>query len=300
MRNPISEQSRSKVLNYFIVIIISIVGIYRQDFTLQKTTMFEQLMVQIFAPLQSGTTSVKRNVSTFIDNYFKLVDTNRQNDEYRKIIKDLNSRIFQLENVRLENSRLKALLQFGKEIPKEKVLAQVIAWDASNEFKVLRINKGESDGIQLRSPVITSNGLVGYVVRIYSNYADVLTILDQNNRVDAIVRRTRSHGVVEGVSEFKCRMKYVVRTEPVVVDDVIVTAGLGNIYPKGIKVGTITEIEKQSYGLTQSIQVTPSVDFHRLEEVVVLLPLANPITKVSTQTKEELLENGSSQGSDDE
>ena len=115
------------------------------------------------------------------------------------------------------------------------------------------------------------NGLVGYVYRLTPNYADILTILDQNNRVDSIVARTRTHGIVEGISEFKCRLKYVNRTERVEVGDEIITAGLGNIYPKGIKVGKITKIDKENYGITQSIVVTPSVNFHKLEEVVVLI-----------------------------
>ena len=115
------------------------------------------------------------------------------------------------------------------------------------------------------------NGLVGYVYRLTPNYADILTILDQNNRVDSIVARTRTHGIVEGISEFKCRLKYVNRTEKVEVGDEIITAGLGNIYPKGIKVGKITQIDKENYGITQSIVVTPSVNFHKLEEVVVLI-----------------------------
>jgi rod shape-determining protein MreC len=66
-------------------------------------------------------------------------------------------------------------------------------------------------------------------------------------------------------------MKYVVRTEPVKNGDILVTSGLGNLYPKGIKVGEIVSIEKESYGLTQAIKVVPSVNFYKLEEVVVLI-----------------------------
>jgi rod shape-determining protein MreC len=65
------------------------------------------------------------------------------------------------------------------------------------------------------SPVITDHGLVGYVYRVTDNYSDVLTILDQNNRVDVVVERTRTHGIVEGVFNFKCALKYVMRNEPV-------------------------------------------------------------------------------------
>ena len=150
-------------------------------------------------------------------------------------------------------------------------MAQVVSWDASNDFKVLRINKGENDGLKVLSPVITMTGLVGYVYRLTSNYSDILTILDQNNRVDAIIARSRTHGIIEGHSAMTCKMKYVARTEQLLEGDVIITAGLGEIYPKGIKIGTVSQIDKENIGITQRIEVKPSVDFQRLEEVVVLI-----------------------------
>ena len=125
------------------------------------------------------------------------------------------------------------------------------------------------------SPVITRNGLVGYVFRLTPNYADVLTILDQNNRIDALVMETRTNGIVEGQSGFKCILKYVSRTEKLEIGQEIITAGLGEIYPKGIKVGKISKIDKENFGITQKVEIEPSVDFHKLEEVVVLLPSAS-------------------------
>lgn len=125
------------------------------------------------------------------------------------------------------------------------------------------------------SPVITDQGLVGYIYRATPNYADVLTILDQNNRIDVVVERTRTHGIVEGVFNFKCALKYVMRNEPVEVGDKLITAGVGGIYPKGVKVGMITDISKENFGMTLSIEVVPSVDFDKLEEVLVLIPASS-------------------------
>ena len=66
-------------------------------------------------------------------------------------------------------------------------------------------------------------------------------------------------------------MKYISRAEPIILGDVVITSGLGNIYPKGIKVGTVSRIERESYGITQDVEINPAVDFGRLEEVVILL-----------------------------
>lgn len=278
------DSSRWKLLCNVIVILISLYGIATQKFSLKKTTLFEELFIELVAPIQEGTMSVKDSIAQTFDRYLFIVNTRQENERLKKELEKQQNQIFSLKEVKKENERLKKLLDFGKDIERRKVLAQIVARDSSSEFKVLRINKGENHGLKLLSPVITQTGLVGYVYRLSPNYADILTILDQNNRVDAIVSRTRTHGILEGRSGFTCQFKYVSRTEKLEIGDEIITAGLGEIYPKGIKIGTITQIDKESFGITQKIEVTPSVDFDKLEEVVVLLD-----PEGSSEKKEEIM-----------
>lgn len=288
------DTSRWKLLNNLIVLALSLWGIASHNYGLEKVSLFESFLIEAFAPIQRGTMSLKEKITYMFDHYLLIVNTSKENEQLSSKVATLENKIFELNEVEKENLRLKQLLQFGKEIPREKVLAQIVSWDSSNEFKVLRINKGRNHGLRNMSPVITMTGLVGYVYRLSANYADILTILDQNNRVDAIVARTRSHGIIEGIGEFHCRLKYVTRTEQVEVGDEVVTAGLGNIYPKGIKIGSITKIDKENYGITQSIEVEPSVDFHKLEEVVVLVEKEENLTPITSEkmisAEEELLE----------
>lgn len=253
------------------MVAISLYGIATQSFSVKEKTFFEKVLIETLAPIQEGTMSFKERLAKTIDHYLLIVETSKKNEELSSKIATLENQIFTLKEVQKENQRLKALLDFGKDIERKKVLAQVISWDSSNEFRVLRVNKGENHGLQLLAPVITMNGLVGYIYSLGKNYAEVLTILDQNNRVDAIVARSRSHGIVEGNTDFTCSMKYVNRTEELVLGDVIITAGLGEIYPKGIRIGTISNIDKKNYGITQKVEIKPSVDFQKLEEVVILV-----------------------------
>ncbi len=276
------HSNRTKLLNNILVLFLALWSLAKQDFKLKQTPWFESFMLEVFAPLQEGTMSLKQKMDNLFEHYIFIVNTSFKNAQLQSQVLEMENKIFQLQEIEKENSRLKQLLQFGEEIQREKVLAQVISWDSSNEFKVLRINKGTSDGIELKSPVITSQGLVGYVYRITENYSDILTLLDQNNRVDALVTNSRSHGIIEGASQQKCFMKYVARSETVNVGDEVITAGLGNVYPKGIKLGKITKVEKESYGITQYIEVEPSVDFRKLEEVVVLL---NPKIETNVESK---------------
>lgn len=280
MKDIFIQTSRTKIINYLLVFSLTVYGISRKNFKEDTVPYFQVVMVEAIGPIQSGTVSVKQAISGFVDNYIAIVNTNKENTNLKKKIDDLENTIFNLQELKLENQRLKDLLSYGQEIEREKVLAQVVGYDTSTEFSMIRINKGEKDGITLKSAVVTSQGLVGYVYRIANNYSDIITILDQNNRVDSIVERTRTHGISQGFSNFSCTMKYVNRNEPVVKGDLVISAGLGEIYPKGIKVGTIVKVEKETHGITQHIEIEPSVNFNKLEEVIVLIKSANPMNEV--------------------
>lgn len=268
----ISESSKIKIVNNLIVLSLAIYGLSQKRFDLEEMTLFQRLVVEVVAPLQKGITSSREELGDLVDNYVRIVNTSKENVYLKEKIGRLENDLFQMEEIRRENFRLKQMLRYSEDIQQDKILAQVIGWDSANQFKVLRLNRGENDGIQLMAPVITHKGLVGYVYRLGSHYADVLTILDPNNRVDALIERTRTHGIVEGVFNHRCALKYVNRNEPIEIGDKMITAGVGGIYPKGIKVGIITDIDRETAGMTLGVEITPSVDFHKLEEVLVLLP----------------------------
>ena len=280
----INESSKTKIVNNLMVAVLAIYGISQKRFDLNETTLFHQLVTEVMAPVQEGLASSKKSVTFLWENYLLIVNTSKENNILKKQISRLESDLTTMEEVRKENLRLKRLLSYSDEMSHQRLMAQVVGWDSANEFKVIRLNKGKNHGIKVMAPVITDHGLVGYVYRVTDNYADVLTILDQNNRVDIMIERTRTHGIVEGVFNFKCALKYIMRNEPVEVGDKLITAGVGGIYPKGIKVGMVTDITKENFGMTLSIEVIPSVDFDKLEEVLVLIP-----TELAANTVQEII-----------
>ncbi len=271
MRSIEHEGRRLKQVINIVFLAISLYSVSTTEYRLTEISFFDRFLINSLAPIQRGATGVRDYISDIVQHYLLNVSASRDNAQLKKDFGELESELFKFKEVEKENKRLKELLEFNSEITLKKVLAEVVAWDASSEFKVIRINKGLKNGLKLQSTVITSSGLVGYVYRLTDNFADVLTILDRNNKVDAVLERIRSHGIVEGYSQDKCIMKYVSRRDSVVLEDLLITSGLGNVYPKGIKVGTVSRIERESFGITQYIEVRPSVDFSRLEEVVVLL-----------------------------
>ena len=118
--------------------------------------------------------------------------------------------------------------------------------------------------------VVTNEGIVGRVLRTTANTSDIVTITDLLSAVDSIVERSRARGVVEGVNENTCSLRYTLRTDDIQPGDVLVSSGLGGIFPKGIPVGTVSKVNRKPFGISQDVEVRPTVDFTKLEEVLII------------------------------
>lgn len=268
---PDFKNNRLRLGLDILVLALSLYGVSRWSGKYEKVSPVKSFLMTNFAAVQQGVTSVNNKFSNLFNDYLANIEASKENKILNNKIAELENQIFEFEELAKENKRLKELLAFGKKQAKRPILSQIVGWNSSSDFKVLRINKGLEDGIRLQSPVVTSKGLVGYIYRLTDHFADVLTILDPNNKVDAIVSRSRTHGILEGYENGKIFMKYVSNIEPVILNDLVLTSGLGNMYPKGIRIGRISKVERESYTVTQHIEITPSVDFGNLEEVIVLI-----------------------------
>ncbi len=265
------EERRTKIVINGIILAMALFGMSRRDYVFQRTSFAERLIIDLMAPAQSFLTNFQRGIGTYIEDYVLNFNASKENKTLKANIAQLQTEIFAYREQAKESERLRELLKFGQELPGKKIVARVVSWDSADEYKVVRINRGTKDGVKLQSVVTSAGGVVGYVFRLTDHYADVITILDPTNRVDGVVERLRSHGIVEGYSRGRCVMKYVSRTEPIILNDIVLTAGLGNVYPKGLKIGYISRIERESYGTTQHVEVTPLVNFSKLEEVLVIV-----------------------------
>ncbi len=280
----IAEKNRLKLAIDILFLALSLYGVSKWSPKNEMVSPFKSMMIDITASLQNGLNSVRKEIKAGADNYFLNVNASKENAFLKNRILELENELFIKDEIAKENDRLKELIDFEKEIFPSKILSKVVSWNSSSEFRVLRINKGAKDGVSLQAPVITPLGLVGYVHRLTDNYSDILTIEDSNNHVDVLLERTRGQGILEGSADGIISLKYIPKSEAVIIHDMVVTSGQGNIYPKGIRVGTVSKIEKDSYGVTQLIEIKSSVAFDKLEEVIVL-----KISKTSPPESEELL-----------
>jgi rod shape-determining protein MreC len=203
--------------------------------------------------------------------YVDLVGVKEENEILREIIEELRRDRIQLLEAQQENERLRSLLAFRERMEQPLLPARVIAWDASGWFQTLVLDRGKNDGVSEGLAVVAVAGVVGQIMECSAHFSRVLLITDPNSSVAAIEQNSRSPGIVEGAGRDKCILKYLPPSEKVQEGDVLVASGLDRIYPKGIPIGTISRIGREETRIFQDIEVTPFVDFRKLEEVMILL-----------------------------
>lgn len=226
----------------------------------------------ILSPFQNFFNHIIQSVSDSINHYFFLVDAARQNDQLKLEIQRLISEKNQLIEHLASQKRLAKLMAHEDYQEKKAVVASVIGRDSTQWSKVVVINKGTQSGIKDHLAVITDAGVIGQVIHAGFNTSKVLLIVDGRSAVDALFQGSRISGVVVGMGENECQLKFVPNTANVKVGDAVLSSGLGGIFPKGLVIGKVAEVFRKKQGLFQEITLTPSSDLSRLEEVLVLLP----------------------------
>jgi rod shape-determining protein MreC len=230
-----------------------------------EVTLFDSWLLQLSAPFQSAATWAARRTSDFVEEYVYLVEVEDENEALRAANARLEIANARLEGEGLENRRLRSLLGLRERIAGEVIAAEVIARDVSPFFRVTRIeiDRGERDRVRSGMPVISGEGLVGEVRRTFGRYADVRLIVDRAESVDVVIQRTGAFGMLRGTGESDRYMTVIQELERH-------TSGYGQRFPASILVGRVTRIVRQDSGLWQEVEVTPAVDFGRLDAVLIL------------------------------
>jgi len=167
--------------------------------------------------------------------------------------------------------RLASILDFRSATDLPMTVAAVISHDSTNLFRTVLINKGLRDGIVKDAAVVTPQGVVGKTTKVYGGSSRVLLLTDRFSGIDALVRRTRDQGVLQGLGKGECEMKYLAPQADIAAGDSVVTSGMAGVFPKGLRIGSVTSVRRGGY-LLQNVEVKPAAALDRLEEVIVLLP----------------------------
>jgi rod shape-determining protein MreC len=256
------------VLLAVVLVLITINATHRIQYQLR---WYDKAVVAVTAPVQYLLTTVIKGAVRSVNNYFFLLDVKDDNRELFHQNSMLKSKVHQLTESEYENTRLKKLLAFRDRLALQMISAAVVSQDSSSTFKTIRIDKGEKDGVRVTMPVVNYDGVVGQIIKSYADYSDVLLITDPNSDIDATDQNDRARGIIEGLGKSDCRLKYLERLDDIRVGDIIITSGMAKRFPKGISIGTVSNVYKRKFGITQEVTVKPSVNFNKIEEVFVVV-----------------------------
>ena len=208
----------------------------------------------------------------FIPNYF---DLKAENKILREQNLTLSEELIRLREAKLENIRLHQLLGLKERTPFKYVGATVVGKTMNLLQNTITIDVGESDGVNAHMPIVTDAGLVGRVITTSSGYAVGQVLWNKDFRASAKVERGRVDGIVLWEGGEHLSLKNVAKTLDVQVGDVVITSEYSNIFPAGIRIGVVSKTAQAQGPLFQSIEITPSVDLSRLEQVFVITHAAD-------------------------
>ncbi|MCP3941706.1 MAG: rod shape-determining protein MreC [Desulfobacteraceae bacterium] len=231
----------------------------------------ERIAISLTSPFQLLVSKTMGFTESVWKTYFMSVLAVQENTELKVRLSramEIQNRYAELEQ---ENSRLKKLVDFTSSVPDIYVAAQVIARDPSPWFKTIMIDKGKVDGVIKGSPVLVSEGIVGQIIQVSNSSSKVLLITDRNSAVDALVQDTRVRGMIKGNNKDQCIFVYALRKDEIKAGEMIVSSGLDQVFPKGLKIGRILDVENTHSQLFQNITVETSVNFDKLEDVLVFI-----------------------------
>jgi rod shape-determining protein MreC len=241
----------------------------------ENLNALDRALLRVSAPIEYGAATLSRGISSIISDYVYLVDVKQDNSRLSYDNARLRENVHRLEQAQTENQDLRRLLQLRENTPGETISALVVGKDFNEFFRVTRVvlDRGSRD-VRPNMPVISPDGVVGVILHVSGDEADVQLAVDASFVVDVEDERTKARGFVRGTgdaSRHACNVEAVDSRDLVEVGDLLVTSGKGMRFPRGLPVARISKVNKRELGRTQEVEATPTVDFTRLDTVLILL-----------------------------
>ena len=235
----------------------------------ESTRLIRVWVVNAITPFEKGLVGLQNGAGNLWRNYFYLRGVRQENHQLRQEIEHLR-----LEQVRLNEDaeqarRLQALLGFKEQFISQTVPAQVIGSSGSEQSRSIYIDKGSHDGIKQDMAVITADGVIGKVLRVFVTTSQVLLIDDQTSGVGAILEKSRLQGVLRGTPAGEIVLEKVAADETIQPGEKVLTSGGDQVFPKGLPVGTVTKVSTGA-DLFLNVRVKPAANLSKLEEVLVI------------------------------
>jgi rod shape-determining protein MreC len=241
----------------------------------ENQSAMDRAILRVSSPVEVAAATIARGLGSVWDDYVYLVDVKKDGERLAYENARLREQVHSLEQAQVENRQLRRLLQLKDAMPGESVSAQVVGKDFTEFFRVTRIvlDKGARE-VKPHMPVVSPDGVVGSVLHVAGDTVDVQLAVDAAFGVDVEDERTHARGFVRGTGDparYGCKVEMVDSRDEVEIGDQLVTSGKGRWFPKGIPVARVTRVLKRELGRDQDVDAVPTVDFSRLDTVLVLV-----------------------------
>jgi len=234
-------------------------------------SLLDRGITTVIYPFVYAVDLVSDTASGVWNGYFYLVGLVRQNEK----LAEENGKLF-IENTMLKErlartGRLDALWKMKERSSYPSIPAGVVGRDPTSWFRSLMVDAGTEDGAAKDMPAAEYSGLVGRVMKPYTFSSRVMLITHPGSSVSCIIERSRDTGILVGDGTATCRLDYVDKKADVKEGDLVITSGLDRVFPKGMPVGVVTEVNPDAPGIFQEVRVTPTADLAHIEDLLILV-----------------------------
>jgi rod shape-determining protein MreC len=283
----VSRSTYKKIFLTILFVITAILVINLTALNRTKQTPLEVAVKDTLAPIHQVVMNVSHKTRETFGFLGSLGTLGEENNKLKEEVRKLKNELAQVEEYKIENHQLRDMLDYRNFTAGDYQLmvASVVGRDSSNWFGTITINRGSTDGIQRDMAVVVPEGLVGRVVAVSKNTAEVLLITDPRSGVGAMEQQSRVPGIIEGIvsSAGSVRMVHLPKNKPVKEKQVIITSGIGGVYPSGIRIGKISTVKDDPGGMFKLATIDPFVDFTMLEHVFVVTQVYKPQINLSLE-----------------
>ena len=269
---------RNKLAVTIIVLSVSFLGLIVYTMKKDNRSIIENGAGSTLNPVQSllykGTNKIKETLDFFLN----FSEVKAENKELINKNQELENKIATYSDLKEENDRLREVLNFAEERNNYNYIScDIIGYSGGNFLDGYIVNKGKNENVQKGMIVIASQGLVGQVTSVGNNWSIIQSLVNENIAVSVMVERTRDvTGYLKGYKDSKnanlAKVYDLPMDSEVKEGDVIMTSGVGMLYPKEIRIGEVTSVEEDKVKVMKSAVVKPYVDFNKLEEVFIVSP----------------------------
>ena len=228
------------------------------------------LIALVTAPIQQALTAVHRASFGVWTTYLDWKNVRNENHRLRDDNQRLRVEALVVTETLEENRRLRRLLDLRARLPLDTLPGEIIAREWGGWVRSLTVNRGRADEIRRLTAVISPDGLVGRVVEVRPGTSVVQILTDPASTVGAHVLRTRTPGIVEGEPRGTVRFKYMARDGGLAVGDLVVTSGQGGLFPRGVPIGRVRNLDQKTSALFHHAILEPVVDLVRIDEVLLV------------------------------